>query len=119
MMPRPILRWSSCPGAPRSHTRHQRRRANASVRFDISGNPGSPRLRAGDALLVAADRPTYRPALRWRGAGERARLPGLRDRLAHPLLLQPDLADDGDGELVERCCDGLLIARRRRPLWTR
>jgi hypothetical protein len=23
------------------------------------------------------------------------------------------------GELVERCCDGLLIARRRRPLWTR
>ena len=26
---------------------------------------------------------------------------------------------DGDGELVERCCDGLLIARRRRPLWTR
>ena len=29
------------------------------------------------------------------------------------------LADDGDGELVERCCDGLLIARRRRPLWTR
>jgi hypothetical protein len=31
----------------------------------------------------------------------------------------PDLADDGDGELVERCCDGLLIARRRRPLWAR
>ena len=30
----------------------------------------------------------------------------------------PELADD-DGELVERCCDGLLIARRRRPLWTR
>jgi hypothetical protein len=28
-------------------------------------------------------------------------------------------ADDGDGDLVERCCDGLLIARRRRPLWTR
>ena len=28
-------------------------------------------------------------------------------------------AEDGDGELVERCCDGLLIARRRRPLWTR
>ena len=27
----------------------------------------------------------------------------------------PDQADDGDGELVERCCDGLLIARRRRP----
>jgi hypothetical protein len=24
-----------------------------------------------------------------------------------------------DSELVERCCDGLLIARRRRPLWTR
>ena len=32
---------------------------------------------------------------------------------------RPDLAEDGDGELVERCCDGLLIARRRRPLWTR
>ena len=31
----------------------------------------------------------------------------------------PEQADDGDGELVERCCDGLLIARRRRPLWTR
>jgi hypothetical protein len=37
----------------------------------------------------------------------------------HTRCLQPDLADDGDGELVERCCDGLLIARRRRPLWTR
>ena len=33
--------------------------------------------------------------------------------------LVPTSADDGDGELVERCCDGLLIARRRRPLWTR
>jgi hypothetical protein len=31
----------------------------------------------------------------------------------------PDQMDDGGGELVERCCDGLLIARRRRPLWTR
>jgi hypothetical protein len=30
----------------------------------------------------------------------------------------PDFGEDGDGELVERCCDGLLIARRRRPLWT-
>jgi hypothetical protein len=37
----------------------------------------------------------------------------------HTRCLYPDLADDGDGELVERCCDGLLIARRRRPLWTR
>jgi hypothetical protein len=24
-----------------------------------------------------------------------------------------------DGELVERCCDGLLIARRRRLQWIR
>jgi hypothetical protein len=31
----------------------------------------------------------------------------------------PDFGQDDDGELVERCCDGLLIARRRRPLWTR
>jgi hypothetical protein len=31
----------------------------------------------------------------------------------------PDFGEDDDGELVERCCDGLLIARRRRPLWTR
>ncbi len=31
----------------------------------------------------------------------------------------PDFGQDEDGELVERCCDGLLIARRRRPLWTR
>jgi hypothetical protein len=37
----------------------------------------------------------------------------------HSRCCQPDLAEDGDGELVERCCDGLLIARRRRPLWTR
>jgi hypothetical protein len=37
----------------------------------------------------------------------------------HSRCCHPDLADDGDGELVERCCDGLLIARRRRPLWTR
>ena len=27
--------------------------------------------------------------------------------------------EGGDRELVERCCDGLLITRRRRPLWTR
>ena len=31
----------------------------------------------------------------------------------------PAFGQDDDGELVERCCDGLLIARRRRPLWTR
>ncbi len=31
----------------------------------------------------------------------------------------PDLNDDGDRALVERCCDGLLIARRRRPWWSR
>ena len=37
----------------------------------------------------------------------------------HARCTFPDLADDGDGELVERCCDGLLISRRRRPLWTR
>jgi hypothetical protein len=36
----------------------------------------------------------------------------------HTRCRWPELAD-GDGELVERCCDGLLIARRRRPLWTR
>jgi hypothetical protein len=36
----------------------------------------------------------------------------------HARCCSPDLADD-DGELLERCCDGLLIARRRRPLWTR
>jgi hypothetical protein len=36
----------------------------------------------------------------------------------HSRCCRSDLADDGDGELVERCCDGLLIARRRRPLWT-
>jgi hypothetical protein len=37
----------------------------------------------------------------------------------HTRCCHPDLAEDDDGELVERCCDGLLIARRRRPLWTR
>jgi hypothetical protein len=37
----------------------------------------------------------------------------------HSRCCHPDLAEDGDGELVERCCDGQLIARRRRPLWTR
>jgi hypothetical protein len=39
----------------------------------------------------------------------------------HTRCRYPDQVDDGDGdgELVERCCDGLLIARRRRPLWTR
>jgi hypothetical protein len=36
----------------------------------------------------------------------------------HARCCRPELADD-DGELLERCCDGLLIARRRRPLWTR
>jgi hypothetical protein len=37
----------------------------------------------------------------------------------HTRCCHPALAEDGDGELVERCCDGLLIARRRRPLWLR
>ena len=37
----------------------------------------------------------------------------------HTRCTWPDHTDHGDGELVERCCDGLLIARRRRPLWTR
>ena len=37
----------------------------------------------------------------------------------HNRCCRSDLADDGDGELVVRCCDGLLISRRRRPLWTR
>jgi hypothetical protein len=37
----------------------------------------------------------------------------------HTRCRWPDHTDDGDGELVERCCDGLLIARRRRPFWTR
>jgi hypothetical protein len=36
----------------------------------------------------------------------------------HTRCCHPDLADDGEGELVERCCDGLLIARCRRPFWT-
>jgi hypothetical protein len=37
----------------------------------------------------------------------------------HSRCCHPELDEDGDGELVERCCDGLLISRRRRPLWTR
>jgi hypothetical protein len=37
----------------------------------------------------------------------------------HTRCSHPDVTDDDDGELVERCCDGLLISRRRRPLWTR
>jgi hypothetical protein len=37
----------------------------------------------------------------------------------HARCRWPEPADDGDGALVERCCDGLLISRRRRSLWTR
>jgi hypothetical protein len=37
----------------------------------------------------------------------------------HTGCCHPELAEDRDGELVERCCDGLLISHRRRPLWTR
>jgi hypothetical protein len=38
----------------------------------------------------------------------------------HARCRRAELADDGEsGELVERCCDGLLIARRRRPWWAR
>jgi hypothetical protein len=38
----------------------------------------------------------------------------------HTRCRRAELADDGDGdELVERCCDGLLVARRRRPWWAR
>jgi hypothetical protein len=31
----------------------------------------------------------------------------------------PHRIDEGDGELLERCCDGLLITHRRRPFGTR
>ena len=58
----------------------------------------------------------------WRGwpsdVGRQPRLPSLCVGW-HTRCRWPEQADDGDGELVERCCDGLLIARRRRPLWTR
>ena len=37
----------------------------------------------------------------------------------HANCARAEQVDDGDGGLVERCCDGLLVARRRRPLWTR
>jgi hypothetical protein len=37
----------------------------------------------------------------------------------HARCRRAELADDDGGELVERCCDGLLIARRRRPWWSR
>jgi hypothetical protein len=37
----------------------------------------------------------------------------------HVRCCRPDPAEDGGGELVERCCDGLLVARRRRPWWCR
>jgi hypothetical protein len=39
----------------------------------------------------------------------------------HGRCRRAELADDPErgGELVERCCDGLLIARRRRPWWAR
>ena len=37
----------------------------------------------------------------------------------HARCRYPSQLDDGDGELVERCCDGLLLSRRRRPFWTR
>ena len=64
-----------------------------------------------------ATRSCWPPARPGRVGG--ARLPSLRDGW-HTRCLHPDLAEDGDGELVERCCcDGLMIARRRRPLWTR
>ena len=37
----------------------------------------------------------------------------------HARCCCPDAVDDGEGALVERCCDGLLIARRRLPWWCR
>jgi hypothetical protein len=37
----------------------------------------------------------------------------------HTRCRRAALADDDGGELVERCCDGLQIARRRRPWWSR
>ena len=37
----------------------------------------------------------------------------------HARCRRADLADDEVGELVERCCDWLLVARRRRPWWAR
>jgi hypothetical protein len=67
-------------------------------------------------------RPPYVPLLWLRGwradVVRQSRLPACASGW-HSRCCHPDLADDGDGELVERCCDGLLIARRRRPLWAR
>ena len=37
----------------------------------------------------------------------------------HARCCRPDQVDDEGGALVERCCDGLLVARRRRLWWTR
>jgi hypothetical protein len=37
----------------------------------------------------------------------------------HARCRRAELADEDGRELVERCCDGLLIARRRRPWWAR
>ena len=35
----------------------------------------------------------------------------------HTRCRRPQHLDDGQGPLLERCCDGLLVCRRRRPWW--
>jgi hypothetical protein len=62
----------------------------------------------------------------WSAASSMAGLAGLEEPDCpvcatgwHTRCCHLDLDDDGDGEQVERCCDGLVIACRRRPLRTR
>jgi hypothetical protein len=107
--------------------------ANGSVRYDsdrawftIQGRPARPaEVGRGPVALRRADRADLlRPVPCGGRGGGWLMWDDSPDCAAcasgwHSRCRWPDQAEDGDGELVERCCDGLLIARRRRPLWTR
>jgi hypothetical protein len=112
--------WLAGDGQPHGSVRYDTDRAW----FTIQGRPAALRELA-EALLRRADRadlphpvPSSRRGGGWLMWADSPDCPACASGW-HSRCRWPEQADDGDGELVERCCDGLLIARRRRPLWTR
>ena len=114
--------WMASNGQPNGSVRYDTDRAW----FTIQGRPAAPaEAGRGPVALRRADRADLPRPVRCGGRGggglmwdDSPDCPACATGW-HTRCRWPELADDGDGELVERCCDGLLIARRRRPLWTR
>ena len=113
--------WMAGNGQPNGSVRHDQNRAW----FTIQGRPAALRELAEATAVCRADRADLPHPVRCGGRGggglmwdDSPDCPACASGW-HSRCRWPDHTDDGEGELVERCCDGMLIARRRRPLWTR